>query len=176
MQDIGARLRNLRKESRFTLAELAGRAGVSPSLVSQAERNLLAPSVATLSALSGALGVTLSKFFEEEPPAEMVLRAGAAARAPWRVLVSEAAGAAFTCFVTRLEPGGSTAVREEGPAGTAELAYVAEGVAVIKWGRESRELAAGDSVYFRAARPRRAENRGGTPAVILWVRGGRRAA
>lgn len=174
MQDIGAKLRNLRKESRLTLAELASRAGVSPSLVSQAERNLLSPSVATLQALSGALGVTLARFFEEDLPEEMVIRGGGAALAPWRVLVSEAAGAAFTCFVTRLEPGRSSAIREEGPGGAAELAYVIEGAAVIRWGRESSSLAAGDSIYFRSARPRRAENTGAAPAVILWVRGGRR--
>lgn len=174
MRDIGAKLRNLRKESRLTLTELAGRAGVSPSLVSQAERNLLSPSVATLHALSGALGVTLARFFEEEPPAEMVIRGAAAARAPWRVLVSEAAGAAFTCFVTRLEPGTASAIREEGPAGAAELAYVAEGSAVVKWKRGSASLSAGDSIYFRSARPRRAENSGAVPAVIVWVRAGRR--
>lgn len=174
MHDIGARLRDLRKESRLTLTELAGRAGVSPSLVSQAERNLLSPSVATLNALSGALGVTMAKFFEEEPPAAMVIRGGGAALAPWRVLVSEATGAAFTCFVTRLEPGQSTGVRVEGPADCAELAYVAEGAARIKWGREARDLAAGDCVYFRRVKPRRAENTGAVPAVLLWVRGGGR--
>ena len=155
------------------VAELAGRAGVSPSLVSQAERNLLSPSVTTLHALSGALGVTMAKFFEEEPPAELVIRAGDAARSPWRVLVSEAAGAAFTCFVTRLEPGKSTGIRAEGPADCSELAYVAEGSARIRWGREARDLAAGDCVYFRRTRPRRAENAGGSAAVILWVRGGK---
>lgn len=174
MNDIGARLRSLRKESRFTLAELAGRAGVSTSLVSQAERNLLSPSVTTLNALSGALGITMAKFFEEEPPAEMVIRAGSAALAPWRVLVSEAAGAAFTCFVTRLEPGQSSGVRAEGPAGCSELVYVAAGSARIKWGREVRDLATGDSVYFRLTRARRAENAGGGAAVLLWVRGGGR--
>jgi len=170
MHDIGARLRNLRKESRLTLAELANRAGVSTSLVSQAERNCLSPSVATLNALSGALGVTMAKFFEEEPPAEMVIRAGAAAQAPWRVLVSEAAGAAFTCFVTRLEPGQASGIKAEGPAECSELAYVSEGSARIKWGREAKDLEAGDSVYFRRTRARRAENTGVKAAVLLWVR------
>lgn len=174
MHDIGARLRDLRKESRLTLAELAGRAGVSTSLVSQAERNCLSPSVATLNALSAALGVTMAKFFEEEPPAEMVIRAGAAAKAPWRVLVSEAAGAAFTCFVTRLEPGQASGIRAEGPAECSELVYVAEGAARIRWGREARALEAGDSVYFRRTRARRAENTGARPAVLVWVRGGGR--
>jgi len=175
MHDIGARLRNLRKESRLTLTELAGRAGVSPSLVSQAERNLLSPSVTTLGALSGALGITIAKFFEEEPPPEMVIRGGGAALAPWRVLVAESGGAAFTCFITRLEPGRSTDIRAEGPADCSELAYVSEGAARIKWGREARDLAAGDAVYFRRSRARRAENKGAVPAVILWVRaGGRR--
>jgi transcriptional regulator with XRE-family HTH domain len=172
MHDIGARLRNLRKEGRLTLTELAGRAGVSPSLVSQAERNRLSPSVSTLNALSGALGVTMAKFFEEEPPPEMVIRAGGAALAPWRVLVSEATGAAFTCFVTRLEPGQSSGVRAEGPAGCSELVYVALGSARIKWGREARDLEAGDSVYFRRTRARRVENAGSAPSVLLWVRGG----
>lgn len=172
MPDIGTRIRSLRKESRMTLAELAARAGVSVSLISQAERNQLSPSVATIQAVSSALGITLSRFFEEETPAETIFRGAGLEEAPWRVLVSEAAGAAFTSFVTRVPPGRSSAIRAEGPAGAAELVYVAAGSVRIKWGKEARELSAGDAAYFRSGAQRSAENTGRSQAVLFWVRGG----
>ncbi|MEU8895849.1 helix-turn-helix transcriptional regulator [Nocardia sp. NPDC048505] len=53
---LGQRLRALRQEQRETLAETAGRAGVSPQYLSEVERGLKEPSSEMIAAMAGALG------------------------------------------------------------------------------------------------------------------------
>src|SRR5437016_11127527 len=60
---IGARLRAQRERVGISLRELARRIGVSPSLVSQIERDMVNPSVSTLYALVTELGLTMSDVF-----------------------------------------------------------------------------------------------------------------
>nr|WP_194815479.1 helix-turn-helix transcriptional regulator [Nocardia sp. XZ_19_385] len=56
---LGQRLRTLRQEQRETLAETAGRAGVSPQYLSEVERGLKEPSSEMVAAMAGALGTSL---------------------------------------------------------------------------------------------------------------------
>lgn len=61
---IGERIRSARTARGISLRELARQANVSASLVSQIETRRLRPSVSTLYALTGALGVPLSDLLE----------------------------------------------------------------------------------------------------------------
>ena len=63
-ESLGARLRELRTASGFSLRALAARLGISPSAVSQIERGVMRPSVSRLIAYVGAIGVPLSAVFE----------------------------------------------------------------------------------------------------------------
>jgi transcriptional regulator with XRE-family HTH domain len=56
---LGQRLRALRLDQRETLAETAGRAGISPQYLSEVERGRKEPSSEMIAALAGALGTTL---------------------------------------------------------------------------------------------------------------------
>lgn len=58
---LGLRLRQLRQEQRRTLAETAGRAGVSPQYLSEVERGRKEPSSEMIAALAGALGTSLGE-------------------------------------------------------------------------------------------------------------------
>lgn len=58
---LGLRLRELRQEQRRTLAETAGRAGVSPQYLSEVERGRKEPSSEMIAALAGALGTSLGE-------------------------------------------------------------------------------------------------------------------
>jgi DNA-binding XRE family transcriptional regulator len=62
---LGQRLRALRQEQRETLAETAGRAGVSPQYLSEVERGRKEPSSEMIAALAGALGTTLIGLTEQ---------------------------------------------------------------------------------------------------------------
>ncbi|TLG12450.1 helix-turn-helix transcriptional regulator [Nocardia cyriacigeorgica] len=58
---LGTRLRALRQEQQQTLAETAGRAGVSPQYLSEIERGRKEPSSEMIAALAGALGTSLAE-------------------------------------------------------------------------------------------------------------------
>lgn len=60
---MGARIRHERTSQSLTLREVAERAGVSVSFLSQIERDEAKPSVGTLHDIAAALGMTLAQFF-----------------------------------------------------------------------------------------------------------------
>src|SRR6266702_5602741 len=62
---LGQRLRVLRREHQETLAETAGRAGISPQYLSEIERGRKEPSSEMIAALAGALGTTLIDLTEQ---------------------------------------------------------------------------------------------------------------
>lgn len=64
--DIGTRLREGRTEVGISVRELARKAGVSPSLVSQIETGKARPSVATLYALVQHLNLTVDELFDND--------------------------------------------------------------------------------------------------------------
>ena len=64
-QNIGSRIRALRKQRTLTLKQLANKTGLSVSLISQIELGKSAASVSTLHKLSAALAVTMSYLFED---------------------------------------------------------------------------------------------------------------
>jgi DNA-binding XRE family transcriptional regulator len=61
---LGERLRALRLHQGETLAETAGRAGISPQYLSEVERGRKEPSSEMIAALAGALGITLTGLTE----------------------------------------------------------------------------------------------------------------
>ena len=62
---LGRRLRVIRQEHEQTLAETAGRAGISPQYLSEVERGRKEPSSEMIAALAGALGTTLIDLTEQ---------------------------------------------------------------------------------------------------------------
>src|SRR3954468_7904159 len=67
---IGERLRAERQRKGLTVREIARRVGVSPSLISQIERDKVNPSVSTLWGLVTVLGLQMGDLFSnaEAPP------------------------------------------------------------------------------------------------------------
>ena len=66
---IGERLREARNRKGLTVREIARQIGVSPSLISQIERDKVNPSVSTLWGLVTVLGLTMGELFSETEPA-----------------------------------------------------------------------------------------------------------
>jgi transcriptional regulator with XRE-family HTH domain len=62
---LGRRLRALRRDRDETLAETAGRAGISPQYLSEIERGRKEPSSEMIAALAGALDTTLITLTEQ---------------------------------------------------------------------------------------------------------------
>ena len=64
--DIGEKLRLLRIRRGLTQEDMADRCELSKGFISQVERNLASPSIATLTDMLECLGSSLSQFFSEE--------------------------------------------------------------------------------------------------------------
>lgn len=62
---IGGALRSLREDRDLSARQLAAQAGISPAMVSRIESGQVSPSIATLSAIAGALDVPLVSLFRE---------------------------------------------------------------------------------------------------------------
>ncbi|MGD0602248.1 MAG: helix-turn-helix transcriptional regulator [Streptosporangiaceae bacterium] len=62
---LGQRIHALRLRRKETLAETAGRAGLSPQYLSEIERGRKEPSSEMIAALAGALGTTLTGLTEQ---------------------------------------------------------------------------------------------------------------
>ena len=70
--DIGKKLKELRLKNDLTLGDLASRSELTKGFLSQVERNLTTPSIATLEDILEVLGSNLSEFFHEEPERKVV--------------------------------------------------------------------------------------------------------
>ena len=71
---LGTRIRALREARGMTASELARAIDISPSAVSQIERNAVDPSLRTLRAISDALDTPLSHFFLDSSTLGIVVR------------------------------------------------------------------------------------------------------
>ena len=69
-RSLGMRIRQIRNEKGLTIVELSNLTGLTPSLISQVERAIISPSIATLKKIGNAMGIPLSYLFESVQPEE----------------------------------------------------------------------------------------------------------
>ncbi|MFJ6393704.1 helix-turn-helix domain-containing protein [Streptomyces sp. NPDC091972] len=152
---IATALRRERTRAGLSLSELAKRAGIAKSTLSQLEAASGNPSVETLWALGVALGVPFSTLVEPPVSSVRVVRAGqgptvASERADFAatLLSSSPPGARRDIYHLRAEPG---AVRESEPhiPGTVEHLIVGSGRVKAGPAGEEAELDSGDYMTYR---------------------------
>lgn len=64
--EVGKRIKELRKQKKWSQEELAERAGISQSALSAIERGAKQPTVETLNSICNALNISLADFFSAE--------------------------------------------------------------------------------------------------------------
>ena len=69
---IGQKIKELRVIKGLTQEELADRAELSKGFISQLERDLTSPSIATLVDILQCLGTNLNDFFDDTPEEQVV--------------------------------------------------------------------------------------------------------
>ena len=73
--DIGKKIQTYRTMSKLSIRELSSRSGITPSMLSQIERDLANPSINTLKMIAYALDVPVYKFFQtDEQSVKYVVR------------------------------------------------------------------------------------------------------
>ena len=169
---IGEKLRQMRIKHGLTMEELGARVELSKGFISQLERDLASPSIATLMDMLEALGSNVSDFFSEASEEKVVFTAedifvkeddGCEIR--W--LVTDAQKNAIEPILLTLTPGGAT--QTDDPHEGEEFGHVLAGSIVLTLGNRRMKVRKGDSFYFKTTQPHRIENAGKTPARILWV-------
>ena len=70
---IGKKIRDLRKKAGLILQDLSDRTGFSKPLLSQIEKEVVSPPIATLLKISKALNVNIGFFFEDNYPEQKVV-------------------------------------------------------------------------------------------------------
>jgi transcriptional regulator with XRE-family HTH domain len=66
-EEVGKRLKEVRKQREMTLKEVAESSGMSPTHISEIERGKTSPTVGALRRIAGALGKDTAFFVEDQP-------------------------------------------------------------------------------------------------------------
>ena len=186
---IGARLRAQRERVGISLREVARRIGVSPSLVSQIERDMVNPSVSTLYALVTELGLTMSDVFVDGRPrsaaAPTAETAGPLTSPDARRVINLASGVHWERLTAASDPlveflyvvyePGSESCSEDSLMrhGGKEYGYVISGRLGVTIGFDEYELGPGSSISFDSSSPHRLCAIGNNPVRAIWTVVGR---
>lgn len=151
---IAASVRRERDRAGLSLTELAKRAGIAKSTLSQLESGVGNPSVETLWGLGAALGVPFSRLVDPPRPNVRVIRAGEgpvtyAEKADYAatLLSSCPPGARRDIYRIVVQPG-EPRISEPHMSGTTEHVTLATGRALVGPNQEAVEIGPGDYVAY----------------------------
>lgn len=198
---VGARIRQERQRRGLSLRALARRAELSPSLVSQIETGKSQPSVSSLAAIVGQLGLSLNELVFGEDPAESTYvldreaHSAQSERGPdltqhegtrptirldsgvsWERLTAEPDHEVDFLYVTYDVGGSSThagaLMRHEGK----EYGFVISGRLGVTVAFNDYIVGPGGSISFDSTVPHRLWNAGDEPVRAVWAVVGRRTS
>ncbi|MCG8618078.1 MAG: XRE family transcriptional regulator, partial [Desulfobacterales bacterium] len=175
---LGPLLRAIRNSRHLTIKEVATKAGVSSSLLSQIERNRISPSLDTLLQLLEVYGVPPNKFFKDY---ETMTRVEIVKRDQRKIYErkgfkyetlcgeSQSKGShSFNAFFLELAPGQKRGDADDGHLGR-ELGIVIAGSAQLIYGGETYDIQAGDTLSFFSQIPHVIKNTGEERFQAYWI-------
>jgi transcriptional regulator with XRE-family HTH domain len=176
---LGGRIKALRADRQLQQRQLAEKAGLTPSMLSQIESGRLTPSLHTLGKVAGALGVPIASLFESAPNGRLHITRGKdypmvsfdGTGETWHVLGAGLFQGKIRSVVATIGPRGKgvktdTVIIEPGQM---KLFYVIEGKVALHYNGDAHVLEAGDSAYLDGGTPHNWENVGARTARALWV-------
>lgn len=176
---VGARIKALRTERGTRQKELAQKAGLTPSLVSQIESGKLTPSLHTLGRLAAAMAVPVGAFFEQAPNGrihvgrrrEYAVVSFDGSNERWEVLSAGLFRGKIRAVVSTLARRGQSVPPERVliDSGQMKLMYVLQGKVALHYNGERHLMEAGDSAYLDGGISHTWENLGPRQARTLWV-------
>ena len=172
--DIGNKIKELRMQNGLTQEELADRTELSKGFISQLERDLTSPSIATLIDILQCLGTDLSDFFSKEEDTQIVFQKNdyfekidteLHNKTEW--IIPNAQKNIMEPIRMTLDPYGTTC--PDNPHEGEEFGYVIEGSIAIHLGKKILPAKKGESFYFTPHSTHYIEETGGKRATVLWV-------
>ena len=181
---LGDRIRQKRKERDLTLAELAAACGLSPSFLSQIERDQASPSVATLYTLARIFQTPIAHFFEEAPgqpepppPTPTSSNAQVVRKDRRKQLIYPGSGIRSEMLSPDLQraiqllwvvmPPGTDSGDEPFVHEGEECGVILQGQIETWIGDERYLLGPGDAIYHSSTIPHRSRNIGDTEVIIV---------
>lgn len=173
--DIGEKLRQLRLQRGLTQEDMADRCELSKGFISQVERNLASPSIATLTDMLECLGSSLSQFFSEDKdekivftPQDMFVKEDAEelhGEITW--LIPDAQKNSMEPILIEMNEGGESTPLP--PHEGEEFGYVLQGAIYLAMGDKKTRVRTGCSFCIHPRESHYLINAGKTRAKVLWV-------
>ena len=174
--DIGSVLQACRGEKKISLRQLAERTGLTASLLSQIERNLVNPSINTLKVIAAALEIPTYKFFMGggadknlvvRHDARITLGRPETEDSVYELLTANVSGSIEFCMMHIPAQNGSHNV--ESIHKGEEVAYVSKGRITVYVNGAPYELETGDSVLIPPGSVHRWQNSADEEAQVLFA-------
>ena len=175
---FGDKLRRVREKRKVTMKEVALKAGVSESLISQIETNKVSPAIDTLLGIADVLEIDLEYLFSDYKKNKKVnivrrndrgkvIRDGATYEKLSRT-VEENEEHGIEAYFMEIRPGSESGSKVYGHKGK-ELGIILEGRGEFSIGSETYKLKKGDSISFASDVPHLIRNIGKNPLKAIWV-------
>jgi transcriptional regulator with XRE-family HTH domain/KaiC/GvpD/RAD55 family RecA-like ATPase len=179
--NLGDKIKALRIGMGLTQKELAARINLTPSFISQLEKNLISPSLDSLLKLSYELHTPPVHFLEEgeeRPVSRMVVKPGErqevhlkekkGTEVKLQLLVSEVPNRRMEAYLVTFRKRATVKGHLFNHKGD-EFSFVMEGELEVELRGEKHLLRPGDSLYLETAVPSKWTSVGKGDAVLLWV-------
>ncbi len=171
---IGEKIKELRIQKSLTQEELADRAELSKGFISQLERDLTSPSIATLVDILQCLGTDLEEFFSNTSSEQVVFKKSdyfqkydGDLKNEINWIIPNAQKNMMEPILLTLDPGGST--YPDNPHEGEEFGYVLSGSITLHIGNKTFKAKKGESFYYKAGKKHfitASEKQG---AALLWI-------
>jgi transcriptional regulator with XRE-family HTH domain len=171
---LGPRIRALRQARNVTLRELAARAGVTESFLSQVEREVTSPSIASVQRIAHALDLAIAELFTEEAPRGRVVRRAERRRIVYPGLravdefLTAGLSGRFQVILSTIDPGGGTGDEPYAHDSDEEVVIVLSGQLELWVAEEHYLLDEGDSIAYSSRLPHRNVNSSDGVAIVLF--------
>ncbi|MCA0935477.1 cupin domain-containing protein [Vibrio alginolyticus] len=171
--DVGKQLKTIRTMRGLSQRELAKRSGVTNSMISQIEQNLVNPSVGSLKKILDAIPISMGEFFTLDVEAkddiffspEQMADLGDG-KISLMLVGAKREGRKLAILHEVYPPGADTGtdfMQHEGEEG----GVVIRGEIEITVGSRTQVLKAGDSYYFETRKPHRFRNKGKVECELI---------
>ncbi|GAB6192158.1 cupin domain-containing protein [Desulfocastanea catecholica] len=179
--DLGAKIRSMRLMRGISQKDLAGLTGVTPSTISQVEKNLIYPSLPALFRIAESLSVEVATFFRghglggnvyiysAEERSTTSLKNIAPQDAEAQLLLPADIDAPVEAVSITIAPGKKLLGHFFSHKG-AELGYLLEGRLEMTVDNQPYTVNSGDTIYLNKNIPGQWRNTTETPAKLLWFK------
>ncbi|GAA4294700.1 XRE family transcriptional regulator [Anaerocolumna aminovalerica] len=171
---IGEKIKELRIQKSLTQEELADRAELSKGFISQLERDLTSPSIATLVDILQCLGTNLEEFFTGSSSEQVVFKKtdyfekyDSELKNEIKWIIPNAQKNMMEPILLTLEPGGST--YPDNPHEGEEFGFVLSGSITLHIGNKTFKAKKGESFYFTASMNHYITASDKSGASLIWV-------